>query len=600
MKKLISIIMPAYNVENYIQQAIDSVINQNYENYELIIINDGSTDNTLKIINKNIKLYPNIKLINQQNQGLSAARKSGLTIAEGEYIYLMDSDDILEPNALNVMGEKIKTKKDCYVFNARFKNELDNDWGRSMDKKLVISNNYSEISNGTDLLNRMIDNREWRYAVWLYLTKKEVIKNNDITFFKNYFHEDSAYNYQLLNNSNVIEFCDNIIYNYRLRPNSLMSNDLTSKNVSSYLNSFKIIYNTNKKISNPNKYKFEIRIIDQILEVLIELSYEELKDSYEYVKKLQEIIKNRNYYSNIEIKNIFETDTFTFEFLESKIRRKRRKQVEDNLSYLEIHLADHCNLNCKGCCHFSPISEKKELSADSLEKDLSKLSELISGKLDRMVLLGGEPLLNKELLQILKICREYFRNTDIQLLTNGLLLLNESLDFWNVCRENNIQINITKYPVGIDYDKIINCIKENNIKYFVYDNGNIDDKKFDKYCFDLSKLQNADNNFYEKCVMAKDCAYLEDGKIYPCQLASNIKHFNKYFGLNIEQSENDYIDIHSCSFEQDIYEFLSHPIEFCKYCDFSKMQKFDWDFSKKEINEWLVTNEKKLELTNKN
>jgi len=593
---LISIIMPAYNVENYIEEAIYSIVNQNGKNYELIIVNDGSTDNTINVINKFINKYSNIKLITQQNKGLSAARKSGLDIATGKYIYFMDADDILTSNALNLMLEKIKTDKDCYVFNASFKNELDNDWGRNHDGKNVITNNYENITNGIDLLNSMIENREWRYAVWLYMAKSEIIKNN-ITFFDNYFHEDSAYNYQLLNNSNDLEVSNNVIYKYRLRPNSLMSTEVTNKNVASYLNSFKIINKTNNNCSNINKDKFEIRIIYQIIEVLTELSIEELVESFVYIKELYEILKEKNFYNNIELKNIFDTDNFIFEFLEEKIRKKRRENVKDYLSYLEIHLTDHCNLNCKGCCHFSPIAEKKELLPEDLRKDLSRLSNLISGKLDRLVLLGGEPLLNKKIIDILKICREYFENTDIQILTNGLLLLNQTIDFWNACKENNIQINITEYPVGINYEKIINLIKEKEIDYFIYDNGNVDNKKFDKYNFDIDKNQNAEENFYEKCVMAKDCAYIEDGKIYPCQLASNIKHFNSYFGTKFEQNEQDYIDIHSEINENDIYEFLSKPIEFCKYCDFSKKEKFDWDFSKKNITEWLNIDEKILRLT---
>ncbi len=588
---LISIIMPAYNVEKYIEEAILSILNQNFNDYELIIINDGSNDNTFSVINKYNKKYSKIKIINQKNNGLSEARKNGLDIAQGKYIYFMDSDDILEPNALNIMANKIKSNKECYVFNAKFKNELENDWGKSRDNKKVILNNYSDIKNGVDFLNKMINNNEWRYAVWLYLIKKEVI-NQDINFFKKYFHEDSAFNYQLLNKCNNIEVDENIIYNYRLRSNSLMSSQVTSENVASYLNSYKIICKTNETSKNLYKNKFEIRIIDQIIDVLLELSFEELRKSYKYIKELHSILKNKNFYNNIDIINMFGIDELTFDFLQSKVRRKRRSKVEDNINYLEIHLTDHCNLNCKGCCHFSPIAEPKELSVDNLERDLSRLSKLIFGKLDRLVLLGGEPLLNKSLINILKICRKYFKNTDIQLLTNGLLLLNESLDFWNACKDNSIQINITEYPINIDYKKIIDKINKHHIRYFLYDDGNINDKKFDKYNFDLEKKQDAEKNFYENCVMAKDCAYLEDGKIYPCQLAANIKHFNKKFDFHFEQKTSDYINIHGSITAKDIYQFLSKPIEFCRYCDFTNKSKFTWDYSNQSIDEWLSINGK--------
>ena len=597
MNKLISIIIPAYNVEKYIGEALESILHQDLDDCELIIVNDGSNDKTSEIINKYKLIYPNIIIINQENQGLSAARKKGFDNSHGEYIYFMDGDDILEYDAISIMKKSINSKKDCYVFNAKFKNELTNDWGISMDKKSVISKYYKNVENGIDFLNQMINNHEWRYAVWLYLIKREIIENN-VTFFKNYFHEDSAFNYQILNASTSIEVNNIIIYNYRLRENSLMSMEVTSKNIASYLNSFKIIHNTNKSLNNPNKKKFEIRIIDQIIEVLLELSYEELVNSFLLIEELSNIIKKENYYDNNNIKDFFKTDKFTFEFLEGKVRRKRRSEVADRISYLEIHLVDHCNLNCKGCCHFSPIAEKFELNITDFEKDIKRLSELIHGKLDRLILLGGEPLLNHNINEIIKIARYYFPNTEIQILTNGILLLKESADFFLTCKTNNIQINITEYPINFDYDKAIKVIDNYGLDYFIYDSLNQNNKKFDMYCFDLNKGQDANKNFYESCVMAKDCAYLEHGKIYPCQLAANIRHLNAYFHTDFEQLESDYIDIYSDIKEEDIYKFLAHPIEFCKYCNFSKHKRFTWDFSQKSIDEWEINEKnKQLKLT---
>ena len=109
---LLSVIIPVYNVEPYLEQCLDSVINQTYKNLEIICINDGSTDNSLKILEKYQKKDNRIKLINQKNKGLSEARNAGLDVAKGEYIAFVDSDDYLELNAYEeamnvVLQEKI-------------------------------------------------------------------------------------------------------------------------------------------------------------------------------------------------------------------------------------------------------------------------------------------------------------------------------------------------------------------------------------------------------------------------------------------------------------------------------------------------------------
>ena len=102
MKK-VSIIIPVYNVEKYLKRCLDSVCNQAYENLEILIVNDGSKDGSLKICNEYANKYSNIKLLNQENQGLSESRNNGLKAATGEYVMFVDSDDWLCDGAVNEM-----------------------------------------------------------------------------------------------------------------------------------------------------------------------------------------------------------------------------------------------------------------------------------------------------------------------------------------------------------------------------------------------------------------------------------------------------------------------------------------------------------------
>ena len=109
----ISVIIPVYNTKEYLKECIDSILNQTIDLFEVIIVDDGSTDGSLELINQYAESHSNIRVISQKNCGLGAARNIGLKISKGEYIYFIDSDDILEKNALE------------YCYNLASKNKLD-------------------------------------------------------------------------------------------------------------------------------------------------------------------------------------------------------------------------------------------------------------------------------------------------------------------------------------------------------------------------------------------------------------------------------------------------------------------------------------------
>ena len=107
MNKLISIIMPVYNAEKYLNRSIESIMNQTYNNIEIILVNDGSTDNSLEICTSYQEKDNRIKLINQANKGVSFARNKGIDEATGDYIMFIDSDDYVEKNMIEDMVSKI-------------------------------------------------------------------------------------------------------------------------------------------------------------------------------------------------------------------------------------------------------------------------------------------------------------------------------------------------------------------------------------------------------------------------------------------------------------------------------------------------------------
>ena len=103
MKNLISIIIPAYNIENYIAKCLDSLLNQTYRNLEIIVVDDGSSDNTGKVIDDYLSKYDNIKVIHKKNAGVSAARNSGIEVASGDYIGFVDGDDTVDEEMFHIV-----------------------------------------------------------------------------------------------------------------------------------------------------------------------------------------------------------------------------------------------------------------------------------------------------------------------------------------------------------------------------------------------------------------------------------------------------------------------------------------------------------------
>ena len=126
-------------------------------------------------------------------------------------------------------------------------------------------------------------------------------------------------------------------------------------------------------------------------------------------------------------------------------KTKRSLSLKPDLPYLEIHLTDNCNLNCRGCAHFCPISEKWFASPITYAQDMLQLRKLFSN-IQVIRLMGGEPLLNPKIKFFLDYTRSCFPKADIRLVTNGVLLDKQPVSFWDTCRTNSISIDITIYP----------------------------------------------------------------------------------------------------------------------------------------------------------
>lgn len=250
----------------------------------------------------------------------------------------------------------------------------------------------------------------------------------------------------------------------------------------------------------------------------------------------------------------------------------------------EVQLVEHCNLNCKCCSHFSPICDEEFLDIEEYRRDCKRLSELFNSQANFIRLMGGEPLLHPKIEKIIEITRENFPDCIIDLDTNGILVMSMKKEFWESMRKTNVNLSITRYPIKLNYEKIMKKCNEENVRFRFFDEQK--SREFTKLPLDLEGRQQPESNFI-KCYLANSCHTLKHGKMYTCSTVPHVDHFNKYFNCNLKINESDGIDIYKVDSGKEILEFLAKPISFCKYCKVEKrIYGNKWQKSKKEVNEW--------------
>lgn len=217
---MISIIIPVYNSATYLNQCIESIINQTYTDWECIIINDGSTDDSANICDIWSQTDSRIHVIHQSNQGVSASRNRGLKKSKGEYIVFVDSDDWVETNYLyDMISSMVENKTDIIVTgtNYIYKNQ-DVKVFKPFEKE-IFRLSYENTS-------AFIENISLFYGPYSKLLKADIIKKYNITFPENYsLGEDLLFNFHYLSKINNIQYLSVANYNYRI----LNTGSLTSK-----------------------------------------------------------------------------------------------------------------------------------------------------------------------------------------------------------------------------------------------------------------------------------------------------------------------------------------------------------------------------------
>jgi glycosyltransferase involved in cell wall biosynthesis len=306
----VSVIIPIYNIENYIKQCLDCISNQTLKDIQIICVDDASEDNSCRIVeeytNKDSRI---ILLKHKQNLGLSAARNTGLKNVNGEFVYFMDGDDLLEGDALEVCyNECKKNQLDILTFDADVFVDC-NFSGDSLcelkdfnyDRKKLLQSN--KIFSGESFFSFAVKNNAFKPSVCLSFINSKLLKINNLTFYPGIFYEDQVFTIQLYFLSNRIMYYPRKFFKRRIRDYSIMTNKIGYKNIHDILVISEEIL---KLCEKEEKKKNKKLLIQHVFSLLMWM--EKLKDSIVDNAELEmvtiELKKNRIWRKYIIYKNM--------------------------------------------------------------------------------------------------------------------------------------------------------------------------------------------------------------------------------------------------------------------------------------------------------
>ena len=222
MEDLVTVIIPVYNVESYLAACLDSVVNQTYKNLQILLVNDGTKDNSLEICEEYARKDSRITIINKENGGLSSARNKGLEYAQGVYCYFMDSDDYIELDLIEkAVGKMAEENADMVVFGIeRFREDSDEKETFELDERTYLLSNTQQRF---DFIAREYYQYHIAYEVWNKLYKLDMIKQYNMKFEDNniIFSEDVCFlSYYLVHVNKIVTMREKF-YHYLIRGSSL-------------------------------------------------------------------------------------------------------------------------------------------------------------------------------------------------------------------------------------------------------------------------------------------------------------------------------------------------------------------------------------------
>jgi len=250
------------------------------------------------------------------------------------------------------------------------------------------------------------------------------------------------------------------------------------------------------------------------------------------------------------------------------------------LYHFDFHITDHCNLNCKGCLHFSSICKPRFVEPADFENEMQAMAAKL--RVEQIFLLGGEPLLHPQVNEFMRIARNHFPATRICLVTNGILLMQMSDEFWQTMAETNTVLIAEGYPIPLPREEIGAKAAAWGVAIEWIGYG-----AFYKLPIDVEGRQDAEQSF-TRCSGITNCPLYRDGRLYPCAYTAFVEAFAERFDLpGLVSTDADSISVRDND-GRAIMEFMRRPVPFCRHCDFDHFEEYGWARSERTIEEWTI------------
>lgn len=301
---LVSVIVPIYNVERYVEKCVDSILAQTYSNLEILLVNDGSTDGSRQKITQ-YERESRCRILDKPNGGLSSARNAGLDNATGEYVYFVDSDDYIVPDAVESLVQKMQeTKADFCCYRIVFYSD---------DHTKISGKNFTnDILIGQEaIMEDAFLNKDIKTTAWSKFFSAEFLKCNSLRFKDGIINEDSLFTVLCAIYAHKVAFLDKPLYYAYQRPDSI-SRKIKRENITSYFNISAEIRNRLEQLAIFGKYRdyFYASFTKQMLYTLIQCGYRSA--TYTDFKALYENLKDSDYRNKKHGNNIRLAGRFYF------------------------------------------------------------------------------------------------------------------------------------------------------------------------------------------------------------------------------------------------------------------------------------------------
>lgn len=283
-----SIIVPVYNVEKYLEDCLDSILNQTMKDFEVIVVNDGSPDNSQEIIDKYAKKDKRIKSFKKKNGGLSDARNYGVNKAKGEYLVFVDSDDSINCKLLEKINEVIDDEADIVRYQIV---KIEN------TQKTIDASDMFENVSGEEAFSRLLKN-SWFVTAWSAAYRKEFWIKNKFNYAKGKIHEDFGLTPYVYMRAKLVTAIDYAGYNYFVRENSIMTvnnkEKVIKKNEDCLFHYDRLMefINNDKNVSENGKLLYKSYIANALITRIKSIDDKEIKKEYVSELKVKKVGDN--------------------------------------------------------------------------------------------------------------------------------------------------------------------------------------------------------------------------------------------------------------------------------------------------------------------